>query len=66
MIFELGYFIGKLGRERVLALYEDGVELPSDYSGVVFESLDSKNNWKLALAKELKEVGFEIDLNRVL
>jgi predicted nucleotide-binding protein len=36
MIFELGFFIGKLGRDRVCALYEEGVEVPSDYQGVVF------------------------------
>ncbi|MFH1259507.1 MAG: nucleotide-binding protein, partial [Elusimicrobiota bacterium] len=33
VIFELGYFIGKLGRARVCALYEEGVEFPSDYEG---------------------------------
>ena len=36
VIFELGYFIGKLSRKRVCALYIDGVEIPSDYSGVLF------------------------------
>lgn len=66
VIFELGYFLGRLGRERVCALYEDGVEIPSDYKGVVFESLDSKGNWKFAITKELKEAGFKIDLNKIL
>jgi predicted nucleotide-binding protein len=66
VIFELGYFIGQLGRDRVCALYEDGVELPSDYQGVIFESLDAKGNWKFAVAKELKEVGFNVDLNKIL
>jgi len=66
VIFELGYFIGTLGRERVFALYEEGVEIPSDYTGVIFELLDSKGNWKFAISKELKEVGFEIDLNEIL
>jgi len=31
VIFELGYSIAKLTRERVCALYEEGVELPSDF-----------------------------------
>lgn len=65
-IFELGYFLGKLGRERVCALYEDGVEIPSDYKGVVFVPLDSKGSWNLAVFKELKEAGFKIDLNKIL
>ena len=33
VIFELGFFIGKLGRNRVCALTSGEVEIPSDYSG---------------------------------
>ena len=36
VIFELGYFIGRLGRNRVCALFSENVEIPSDYSGVIF------------------------------
>ena len=39
VILELGYFIGKLGRPRVCALYVTGVELPSDLHGVGVGSL---------------------------
>src|ERR1700747_2078931 len=34
VILELGYFIGKLGRNRVCALYEPDVEMPSDITGM--------------------------------
>ncbi len=34
VIFEFGYFIGKLSRAGACALVKDGVEIPSDYSGV--------------------------------
>lgn len=63
VIFELGYFIGKLGRNRVCALYSPGVEIPSDYSGVLFIELDDKGAWRLALAREMKAAGFNIDMN---
>lgn len=66
VIFELGYFIGKLGRNRVCALYRDGVEIPSDYAGVLFVSLDDGGAWKLKLSKEMKAVGLPIDMNRAL
>lgn len=46
VILELGYFIGKLGRTRVIPLYEKGVELPSDFHGVVYELLDDVGRWK--------------------
>ncbi|MCX7922032.1 MAG: DUF3578 domain-containing protein [Clostridia bacterium] len=65
VIFELGYFIGKLGRDRVCSLYLDDVELPSDISGVTYIELDKTDAWKFNLAKELKEAGFRIDLNKV-
>ena len=64
VIFELGYFIGKLGRNRVCALYQPGVEIPSDYSGVLYQSLDDNGMWKIQLARELKAAGFPVDMNR--
>jgi predicted nucleotide-binding protein len=65
VILELGFFLGKLGRHRVCALYRKGVEIPSDYSGVVFIELDDAGAWRLLLARELRSAGFEIDMNRV-
>jgi predicted nucleotide-binding protein len=64
VIFELGYFIGRLGRDRVAALYKSSVEIPSDYSGVLYLEFNSSENWKIQLCKELKAVGFNIDLNK--
>lgn len=63
VLFELGYFIGKLGRGRVCALYEEGVEIPSDYSGVLYVPMDSNGAWKLELAKEMKAAGLAVDMN---
>lgn len=64
VVFELGYFIGKLGRNRVMALVDGDVEIPTDISGVVYTSLDLQGFWKFALAKELKAASYAIDLNR--
>jgi len=41
VIMELGYFLGRLGRERVCALYKEGVEIPSDYQGVLYTEYDA-------------------------
>lgn len=65
VILELGYFLAKLGRERVHALYQEGVELPSDYDSVLYTPLRDPEAWKLKLAIELKAVGFNIDLNKL-
>jgi predicted nucleotide-binding protein len=66
VIFELGYFIGILGRSKVVALREKEVEIPSDYSGVVYIDLTNTETWKLQLAKEIKNSGIDIDLNSAL
>jgi len=66
VILELGYFLGKLGRNRVCALYRPGVEIPSDYTGVLYVSLDDAGAWRFQLAKELKAAGFSVDMNRAL
>jgi len=63
---ELGFFLGRLGQSRVCALYEEGVEIPSDYSGVLFTLLDKHGAWQLKLAKEIKAAGIILDLNRAV
>ena len=65
VILELGYFLCGLGRERVCVLYEEGVELPSDIHGLSYVPLDSADGWKLRLAKEMREIGFSIDMNKI-
>jgi len=66
VILELGFFIGKLGRNKVCPLYEKGVELPSDMSGILYTEIDSKGHWKISVAKELKAAGYKIDVNDII
>ena len=66
VVLELGYFIGKLGRDRVCLLQEPGVESPSDILSVVYEELDQHGKWQLGLAKELTAAGYKLDLNKLL
>jgi predicted nucleotide-binding protein len=66
VIFELGYFIGRLGRARVCALYGHGVSLPSDFGGVAYIPLDDPQGWRLLLAREIKASGLPVDLNAAM
>lgn len=66
VILELGFFLGALGRSHVCVLYQDGVEIPSDYGGVVFLPLDSRHAWRQDLARELKAAGIDFDFDKAL
>jgi predicted nucleotide-binding protein len=65
VIFEHGYLIGKLGRQRVSALVKGNVEKPNDISGVVYIDMDNGGGWKVPLAREMKSVGYDIDMNKI-
>lgn len=66
VVFEHGFLIGKLGRDRVVALVDGTIELPNDISGVVYIKMDEANAWHLQLAKEMKQAGFNIDMNKLV
>lgn len=62
VVYEAGYFMGKLGRERVIMLVSKGIELPSDLQGVVYT--DSEN-WTIEVLQELQNIGYVIDFNKL-
>ena len=60
VIFEMGYFCGLIGRNRVCALLISGVEKPSDIDGIVYVALDDHAAWKYELLRELRQAGFSV------
>ena len=60
---ETGYFWGKLGRDKMVILADKGVELPSDMQGVVYTDTV---NWRFSVCRELRQMGYDIDLNRIV
>ena len=61
VVFELGFFIGRLGSERVCALITAGVERPSDFDGVVYVPFDPNGGWRTELMRELAAVRIPVD-----
>jgi predicted nucleotide-binding protein len=66
VIYELGFFTGKLGRNRACLLRKGKVDIPSDLAGIVYTELDPAEGWKLKLIRELKAAGFNIDANKAM
>jgi hypothetical protein len=65
VIFELGFFIGKLGASKVCALVAGNIEKPSDFDAVVYIQYGSNTGWKTELARELRHAGVRFDATRV-
>ena len=66
VILELGYFLHRLGRERVCVLHKGKVELPSDMQGILYVPMNNPNEWQLQLAKEMKQAGLPINPEKLL
>jgi predicted nucleotide-binding protein len=60
VIMELGFFLGKLGRENVVALHKGNVEIPSDFSGVLFTPYVAGGDWPYKLTRELRASGYKV------
>ena len=52
VLLELGYFLGKLGRERVVLLHDGEAEIPSNLAGVL--TVRSSQDWRISLLRELR------------
>lgn len=65
VVFEHGYLIGKIGRKNVCALVKGDIEKPNDISGVVYIPMDERGGWKLDVTKEMRESGYDVDLNKI-
>ena len=66
VVFEMGYFMGKLTRSRVFVLLDDGVDKPGDLGGLVYVPTKDEYGWKLRLVKELKSCGYNVAANQII
>jgi hypothetical protein len=66
VVFELGFFIGKLEPARVAALLKSDVEKPSDFDGIAYIPFDSSGHWKTDLARELHHAQVPFDPAKAL
>ncbi len=65
VVFELGFFLGKMPAGRVCALVKGDVERPSDFEGVAYIQLDANGGWKTHLARELAEAQIPFNEKKV-
>ena len=68
VILMFGFLLGKLGKDKVLALYRESPNFafPIEFEGVKFTAIDEHDSWKLALIRELTNCGYTVDAERLL
>ncbi len=65
-IFELGFLMGLLHPQSGCVLYEEGLDLPSTCGGSGLIPYDAGGLWKLLLARGMKMVNLDVDLNKAV
>ena len=65
VVFELGYLLGLLGKQNVVAIYkkQENFQIPNGYSGVLW--IEYKHGWYFKLVKELQNANFDVDANKL-
>jgi predicted nucleotide-binding protein len=67
VLLEAGFLIGAVGRRRVCFLFDGPPSLAPELEGVVMRHvLDEAGVWRLLLAREMKQAGLDVDMNRAL
>lgn len=69
VVFEHGMFVGQFSHLRVCAIVKEGVEIPSDLSGVIYKRIPTDGGLDsivFQLVRELRAAGYIIDANKLL
>lgn len=67
VIYEIGKFHEKLGRNNVPVVLKEKVEIPSDILGMNYISwYNSIESWQILLGRELLKAGLSFDFNKAL
>ena len=61
-MFEIGHFVGKLGKNRVCVIHSSDISFPNNMPGVIVKLISVKlEEASFSLLKDLKSAGYEIN-----
>ena len=63
---QIGFLLGLVGRNRLCFLGTAKAGVPAGMEAVPGHTLDDSGLWKLLLAREMKQAGLDVDLNRAM
>ena len=66
VVFEYGYMSAKMGLDHACALVDEGIEMPSDLTGIIYVPNDRNNtDWRYKIVEEMRAAGLDIDENKI-
>lgn len=65
-LLEIGFLLGSLGRARVCFVLDGKAAASSSIEGFPRHAMDEGGLWRLLLAREMKQAGIDVDLNRAI
>ena len=62
---EIGFLMGSIGRDR-LCFMVSGKPTAPELAGIACHAIDDTGVWRLLLARQMRQAGLDVDLNRAL
>jgi hypothetical protein len=64
LLLELGFLIAAYGPGRICFMVSGKPSLPVQLDGVARHTFDEAGLWQLLLARQMRQAGLDVDLNR--
>ena len=62
----IGFLLGALPQGRLCCLLADGSKPVSELEGMPRHTIDAGGLWRLLLAREMRQAGLDVDMNKAL
>ena len=63
-LLEIGFLLGAIGRARMCFVVAGNPVLAPHWEGVARHAIDDAGLWRLLLAREMRQAGLDVDMNR--
>lgn len=65
-LLEIGFLLGSIGRSRMCFVVAGNPTPAPHWEGVARHSIDDAGLWRLLVAREMRQAGLDVDMNRAL
>ena len=65
-LLEIGFLLGAIGRARMCFVVAGNPVPAPHWEGVARHAIDEAGLWRLLLAREMRQAGLDVDMNRAI